>query len=192
MFGQSSVKYRKPRDPRGAGGSGAAGLGQPCTESAQWASVPRAHTALPGGGWRVTVGNSAGGRLAETRGRQLLGFWDRPEPGDGKGWSPGLTSQVWADPSPDPSSTLRLSLPPTGRHRLAGPKAWPMDPAQRLGTEPRGQGGLGAGGGSAMGLQALLESSGFPLPSSQPTTCNVLGLQKTRGKKNLRALEVWQ
>ena len=84
MCGQSSVKYCKPRDPRGAGGSGAAGLGQPCTESAQWASVPRAHTALPSW-WRVTLGNSAGGRLAESRGRQLLGFRDRPEPGDGKG-----------------------------------------------------------------------------------------------------------
>ena len=173
MCGQSIVKYRKPRDPRGAGGSGAAGLGQPCTESAQWASVPRAHTALPGGGWRVTVGNSAGGRLAETRGRQLLGFWDRPEPGDGKGWSPGLTSQVWADPSPDPSSTLRLSLPPTGRHRLAGPKAWPMDPAQRRVTEPRGQGGLGAGGALQWGSRPCLspQASLSPLLSPPPAMC---------------------
>lgn len=86
----TSMKYRKPRDSRGWGAAEAASLGRPCSSSAQLASVPGAHAALPSW-WRVTLGNSAGGRLAESRGGQLLCRWDRPErpvPGHGKGWRP--------------------------------------------------------------------------------------------------------
>lgn len=133
--------------PLEEGNVGAAGFRQPRSWFAQSASCPWSHHSPQ---QRVALKDSLRGKSVEWC-RQLLCCQNRAEwswPGNGRGGDQKAhlaahRTHILTDVGCPPQSLAALggqglSSTPAGRHRLAGQRAWPMNPAKKVGNNDPG------------------------------------------------------